>query len=273
MNQDFEIKDGVLLKYHGSDQDVSIPDGVTSIGQHAFQYCKNLVSVHIPDSVTRIRDFVFWNCISLTSVNIPDGVTCIEEAVFWNCSALTSVKIPDGVIGIGDCAFCRCSGLTSVNIPASVSYIGEDVFLKCTSLKHAPLMLIDGNMLYEPKNRNGVEFSEIKRLVTWNDYSMEMNAAVKYDLIFQMYALGIDQEGHSDYIAEHFSVMFPVLIDRNDTEILRKILHSEIFVTEQNIDSLIRYAIAVQKYQMQLMLTNYKQEKNWYQNPDEILKL
>ena len=38
-NNDFNIKDGVLLKYNGSDTVVTIPDGVTSIGDNAFEGC------------------------------------------------------------------------------------------------------------------------------------------------------------------------------------------------------------------------------------------
>jgi len=48
------------------------------------------------------------------------------------------------------------------------------------------------------------------------------------------------------------------------------ILDSERFITEENIDELIQYAIDQKKYQIQLMLTDYKQKKNWYQNIDEI---
>ena len=45
-----------------------IPDGVTSIGDHAFSNCSGLTSVTIPDSVTSIRYNAFYNCSSLTSV-------------------------------------------------------------------------------------------------------------------------------------------------------------------------------------------------------------
>ena len=43
-------------------QMVVIPDGVTSIGSHAFAYCPNLVAVVIPDSVTNIDANAFDGC-------------------------------------------------------------------------------------------------------------------------------------------------------------------------------------------------------------------
>lgn len=48
---DFEIVNGELKKYKGQSTNVTIPDGVTSIGNAAFWYCSNLESITIPDSV------------------------------------------------------------------------------------------------------------------------------------------------------------------------------------------------------------------------------
>ena len=38
---------------------ISIPDGVTNIGDKAFEDCKSLVSINIPNSVTNIGDNAF----------------------------------------------------------------------------------------------------------------------------------------------------------------------------------------------------------------------
>ena len=47
---------------------VTIPDGVTSIGAYAFYECRSLTSITIPDSVTSIGDYAFYNCSSLKTV-------------------------------------------------------------------------------------------------------------------------------------------------------------------------------------------------------------
>lgn len=70
---------------------VTIPNGVTSIGQYAFGYCSSLTSVTIPNGVTSIGDEAFEQCTSLTSVTIPNSVTSIGRLAFWNCSVLTSI--------------------------------------------------------------------------------------------------------------------------------------------------------------------------------------
>ena len=113
---------------------MTIPNSVTSIGQHAFQGCESLTSVTIPDSVTSIGAYAFDTCSSLTNVTIPNGVTSIEEHTFDNCKSLTSVTIPNSVTSIGKGAFSNCKSLTSVTIPDSVTRIGVGAFASCTSL-------------------------------------------------------------------------------------------------------------------------------------------
>ena len=48
--------------------DLTIPDGVTSIGDRAFRSCSSLESVTIPDSVTSIGEYAFYKCSSLAEV-------------------------------------------------------------------------------------------------------------------------------------------------------------------------------------------------------------
>ena len=131
---DFVIENGVLKEYKGQGGDVVIPEGVKSIGDSAFEYCKSLTSIVIPESVTSIGDSAFWRCSSLTSVVIPEGVKSIGDSAFWGCLSLTSVVIPEGVKSIGASAFYDCSSLTSVVIPKGVKSIGAWAFYGCKGL-------------------------------------------------------------------------------------------------------------------------------------------
>ena len=132
--KDFLIEDGVLTEYRGNGGDVTIPNGVTSIGEMAFWYCSDLKSITIPDSVTSIGEQAFGYCSRLKSITIPDSVTSIGERAFWGCSGLSSIMIPDSVTSIGERAFWDCSSLSSITIPDSVTSIGEEAFWYCSGL-------------------------------------------------------------------------------------------------------------------------------------------
>jgi len=114
--------------------DITIPDGVTSIGNSAFEEVSGLTIVTIPNSVTNIGDGAFTNCKSLTSVTISNSITNIEANIFAGCNSLTSVTIPDSVTSIEVEAFSFCNSLTSVTIPNSVTSIGYRAFSFCDSL-------------------------------------------------------------------------------------------------------------------------------------------
>ena len=163
---EYEVDDGsiTITKYTGTAASVTIPHGVTTIGEGAFGGCENLTSVTIPDSVTSIASGPFTFCSKLTEIRvsagnthfksedgilftadrktlvqvpagkglteytIPDSVTTIGEGAFGSCTSLTSVTIPESVTTIGREAFTFCFSLTSVTIPESVTTIGERAF-------------------------------------------------------------------------------------------------------------------------------------------------
>ena len=51
MSIHFEIRNGVLVKYHGTDTHVVIPNSLTEIGNRAFNGCTSLVSVVISNRI------------------------------------------------------------------------------------------------------------------------------------------------------------------------------------------------------------------------------
>ena len=83
----------IAVAFGAIDGEVTIPEGVTSIGSRAFQDCTSLTSITMPDSVTSIEVAAFRGCTSLTSITIPDSVTSIGKGAFQDCTSLTSITI------------------------------------------------------------------------------------------------------------------------------------------------------------------------------------
>ena len=142
-NERYEVIDNLLCTKDAKNkicvrgvnaQNVTIPDGVKSLGVSCFQNCSSLTSITIPDGVTSLGECCFESCSSLTSITIPDSVTILDTGCFENCSSLTSITIPDSVTSLGSQCFQGCSSLTSITIPDSVTSLGNYCFSHCTKL-------------------------------------------------------------------------------------------------------------------------------------------
>lgn len=129
----------VLEKYLGDGGNVIIPDGVTSIGDRAFELCRNLSSVTIPQSVISIGRGAFNCCKNLTSIEIMEGLTSVGSGAFEDCTNLKEAQLPQGVITLGSDVFKGCDNLTSIVIPEGVTSIQFGTFRGCTNLKEVQL--------------------------------------------------------------------------------------------------------------------------------------
>ena len=119
--------DGKLLT------DLVIPDDVTVVKDHAFEYCMSLKSVVIPDHVTGIGWYAFANCRNIESVKIGNGIESLYSNSFDYCTSLTDLTLGENILEISD--FMHCDSLELVDIPDSVRLIGNYSFFSCDSLK------------------------------------------------------------------------------------------------------------------------------------------
>ena len=110
-----------------------IDSSITTIEEEAFKNSK-LSSITIPNSVTTIGDHGFYACESLKSISIPKSVTSFGSYAFAYCDNLKSSSFENGLTTIGDYAFRGCNSLESVVIPESVTRIGTEAFNNCNNL-------------------------------------------------------------------------------------------------------------------------------------------
>lgn len=77
---------------------LTIPDGVTTIGESAFTACSNLTDLSLPDSVKTIEPSAFYGCSNLESDLDLSNITSFGSiwigAHFQGCAKLKSVILP-----------------------------------------------------------------------------------------------------------------------------------------------------------------------------------
>ena len=168
-SSDFQIKDGVLLKYTGDSSNIVLPEGITEIGQFAITSNERIKSIKLSSTVQKIDEssFLCGQCLkniycdeknkTFTSIDgilyskdksllvaVPEGVednfeikSFVKEIgcfAFTDCKNITKIKIPSNVTKIGINAFTTCNNLKDIYISESVNEIGNDAFIDCESL-------------------------------------------------------------------------------------------------------------------------------------------
>jgi hypothetical protein len=142
--------------------DAAGTEGLTNIGNAAFQNCASLASVSLPTNTIMIGQQAFNGCGNLTSVTIA-GAANIGWQAFENCYDLTSVTLT-AVTNIGGYAFNNCSSLASVTIPTNTTSIGaanEDAFDQCYAM--TAINVAAGNPYYS--SAGGVLFNSNKTVL------------------------------------------------------------------------------------------------------------
>ena len=141
-------KDGsTLLMYTPGkiENEFQISEGVSVVGNHAFQSCNYLKHITVPGTVTEFPFDAILVCDNLEGIEVyesngkyksvdgnlysKDGKTLLSI-----CSGKITVVIPEGVTTIAECAAFYCNKLTSVTIPKSATFIGNEAFTHCISL-------------------------------------------------------------------------------------------------------------------------------------------
>lgn len=157
----FAFSDAPWIEFKEQIKRVTVNDGVTTIGAHAFRDY-DIVSAEISETVTSIEDYAFANCHNLVDIVLPDGLKTIGKCTFVDCVSLRTVVVPDSVKRIGSQAFFGCKNLSTVTISYGVTSIGSCAFAGCDNLES--IIVSDNNEKYCTDNY-GVLFNKEKTVL------------------------------------------------------------------------------------------------------------
>ena len=117
---------------------VVFPASLTTIGQKAFQNCKELSSVTFESGskLKTVHAGAFRGCENLTSIAFPEGFKELglyksngsSDGVFEACTKLSSVTVPSTLKLIDDKAFKDCTSLKTIELPTNLKEIGSFAF-------------------------------------------------------------------------------------------------------------------------------------------------
>lgn len=123
LSSEFQMEGTKLLKYTGTAEVVSVPDGVKVIGEEAFAGNDNLVKVTIAGDVESVGYRAFAECENLRTITVGDGVSLIDTAAFSNNKGLVNVSLGANVKDLGSGVFAGCSNLSELSLSVGNGYL------------------------------------------------------------------------------------------------------------------------------------------------------
>lgn len=118
-------------------------------GASPLYYAKNLYlngelvrEVTVPEDITDLSDHAFAGCTSLEKVTLPEGLVVIGEGAFLGCTALNEIRIPSTVKAVQGYAFDGCTALERI-------YLESPFLIACKDYDEQHLDQWDEEFIYD----------------------------------------------------------------------------------------------------------------------------
>ncbi|MCQ2538273.1 MAG: leucine-rich repeat domain-containing protein [Lachnospiraceae bacterium] len=147
MEDQFVIKDGKLVEYHGG-PDMVVPEGVTEIASYFVS--GKVETVFLPAGLQKLGydTFDYKNTREITvspnneTYKSIDGIVYSKDGQQLICcppSKAGKVEIPEGTKKVGFHAFSRCGFVTEISLPSSLTELCNKAFYDCSQVSELSL--------------------------------------------------------------------------------------------------------------------------------------
>lgn len=129
----YSVLDGsaIITSYTGSAAALTLPDTlggypVTAIRYCAFRDCISLTQVTIPEGIVSIGSNAFERCTSLAQLNLPQSLETIGTHAFYACAALDFIDVPGEIARVHPYAFYGCSAVKRCRMDSRAALVLTD---------------------------------------------------------------------------------------------------------------------------------------------------
>ncbi len=244
-----------------------LSNGLTTIGDHAFDSCVSLLTFNCPETLVDFGDCSFQNCDSFTRIFLPNKVDEDEDGVadnqisigtysFANCDNLVWLYFEENLVGVDKYAFVDCHEDMVLHYGCKGSYPGDATidgryttnwrkeYLQ-NSGSHIPIE-VDYIQIYQSKEYPGLRYTIDNRDIyldgtnkTGNDrikiYDASANLNVDYAVIYEWNAPSTTIEGYYNVGTQALEIPGTLTFDGNTYDL--KVIKAETFKNHMDISS------------------------------------
>ena len=260
---------------------INIPEKIKHINKDCFIGCKQLENISVSEKNEHytslngvlfdkdMKTLIYYPCGKKDSCyTVPDGVEVIQKFAFWSCNSLRSITFSESMRWIESCSFQACKNLERITIPWCEMVMNSKAFY----ITHFSDVTIIGknttiNISDDFRTSNGAFNAETMRFfncITYAPYFKDkFFAEIKLSKFKSPLAVFLlieyDYPSVKAYINRNIRHIVKYLIDTGDAKNLTKMLDMG-YITKKNIGDFINYAIKQKCPEIQIILSNFKND-------------
>lgn len=142
------VRDGCLVSVNEKDLELLETNpqlfwqGITRIGEYAFDGVGLWQTLVIPDTVKEIENYAFSSSL-FRKVSLPKDLKEVGIGVFKSAKELEEVVIKEGLENLPDKFFMDCISLKKTTLPKSLKKLGNMTYCNCAELEDLDLSNIE----------------------------------------------------------------------------------------------------------------------------------